>query len=326
MIDAFASEPHYAAHLRPIWEALPVDVRGTFYAKPQASRMLPGIETVCKYPKGSRLLLAASAKDSVAYHRRPRVLLEHGAGQSYPGCQTLARSPSYAGGDSHDGTVLFLCPNDVVAWRWRHAYPTVRSAVVGCPRLDVWHSTYRPPVDENRKPVVAVSFHWDASSLCPEAGWALPYFKEELYQLAQLPDVHVLGHGHPRVYEGLLKDFYLKWGIEPVQNFDDVLDRADLYVIDNSSTAFEFASTGRPILWLESPEYRRDVHHGGRFWDWADAGLHAHPGQLLNKVREALADPAHVRVSREAVVSQVYAVRDGTSTARAVEEILRVAG
>ena len=50
--------------------------------------------------------------------------------------------------------------------------------------------------------------------------------------------------------------FYEAHGIEYVPDFDDVLRRADVYACDNSSTLYEFASTGRPVVVLNAPWYR----------------------------------------------------------------------
>jgi hypothetical protein len=219
------------------------------------------------------------------------VLAQHGAGQSYSNT-----NPHYPGGSDNGDVGLFLAPNEYAADRWRQAYPRAAVEVVGSPRLDTL------PVREPGPLTVAVSFHWDGY-LCPETRSALPYFRDALPALAR--EFTVIGHGHPRTN---LSPMYRKLGIEYVPSFDEVCRRADVYVCDNSSTIYEFASTGRPVVLLNSPLWRRDVHHGGRFWDWASVGINVERApELVDSVREALVDGQ--QVAREETLSRVYQPR-----------------
>jgi hypothetical protein len=59
-----------------------------------------------------------------------------------------------------------------------------------------------------------------------------------------------------------------------VASLREVQRRAAVYVCDNSSSMYEFAATGRPVVVLDLPEgrikgigYRRNINHGLRFWD-----------------------------------------------------------
>ena len=109
-----------------------------------------------------------------------------------------------------------------------------------------------------------------------------------------------------------MQRYYEHAGIPFVADFRDVLRRADLYACDNSSTLFEFASTGRPVVVLNTPAYRRNIHHGGRFWDWATVGLQVdHPRDLVATIVRALVDPLEVRVERDRVLDLVYQPRTG---------------
>lgn len=118
-VDAFSSLSHYSAHIRPIWEALPPSVRGQWWAP-------------VNLPRSERLTIVASYRDAQTIGR-PYVLCEHGAGQGYTG----VTNGSYSGGEGHDRCVLFLCPSERVARRWRERYD-VPAVAVGCPRLDRW--------------------------------------------------------------------------------------------------------------------------------------------------------------------------------------------
>ncbi len=317
-IDALASERHFVDHLAPVWSALPDELRGRFLV---ADRTLVrhaagrGIEAT-PTSRITNPLLVASYGDQKRGRRLGAtsfVTMEHGAGQSYGGDPRSARHGSYAGGVDRDDTALFLVPNEQAAVRWRLAYPFTRAAVVGSPRLDTM-----PSRDPGPGPVVALGFHWPCS-IAPEARTAFPHYRAVLPALARR--FTLLGHGHPR-FMGRLASVYRSAGIEPVESFDDVLRRADLYVCDNSSSLFEFAATGRPVVALNAPWYRRDVHHGVRFWDAASVGLQVDdPAHLASTIERALLDPLEQRAERERVVATVYARPAGGATRAAADAI-----
>jgi len=303
-IDALASERHFVDHLAPVWLAMPDDLRGRFLV---ADRTLVrhaagrGIEAV-PATRTSNPMLVASYGDQMRGRRlgaRTFISMEHGAGQSYGGDPRSARHGSYAGGRDRDDTALFLVPNEQAASRWRVACPTADVAVVGSPKLDTL-----PAREPGPGPVVALGFHWPCA-IAPEARTAFPHYRSMVPSLTR--GFRVLGHGHPR-FMGRLSSFYRSAGIEPVEDFDDVLRRADLYVCDNSSTLFEFAATGRPVVVLDAPWYRRDVQHGLRFWDAATVGFQVDdPADLAGTVEAALGDPPWQRTERERVIASVYA-------------------
>jgi hypothetical protein len=295
MIDVIASAPHYRAHLAPIVDALA-----------WVDGFLDGVT------------LVASHRDLETARKRGAqriVLAQHGAGQSYGGDPRSARNPSYPGGDDNDDVGLFLVPNQHAAQRWIERYPRACVRVVGSPRLDTIPPRQLDPLDDH--PVIGVSFHWEAANVSPEARSAFGWYRSFVVELAAR--YKVLGHGHPKALE--LPRFYSKNQIEHVPDFDEVSRRADVYVCDNSSTLFEFAATGRPVVVLNAPWYRKDVDHGLRFWEGAHLGVNVErPGDLVDGVTEALRDswgPA-----REAVVNHVYAYRHGAAerAARAIME------
>jgi glycosyltransferase involved in cell wall biosynthesis len=184
--------------------------------------------------------------------------------------------------------------------------------------MDEWH--VRVPRVRGDPPVVAVSFHWDGPAF-PETKTSFPHFQPALPALKQ--SFKVIGHGHPRIMNYLAAE-YRRLGIEVVRDFGDVLKRADVYCTDNSSTLFEFASTGRPVVVMNAPWYRRDVRHGLRFWDCADVGIQVdRPEDLVSAVVRALEDPSEQQVLRRAAVDKVYGVHDGTAAKHAAEAILQ---
>ena len=293
-LDAIASEGHFVDHLEPVWMALPEEMRGTFYRKARA-------------PVGSQKTLVASSGDLYRSRKlgRPTAIMEHGAGQSYGGDRKSANHSSYAGGGSRDAQ-LFLHPGPHPAARDRARYPGARVEIIGCPKLDVL-----PRKERNGAPVVAIGFHWDCH-ISEETRSAAPNFMYSIHALAR-SGIKVIGHGHPRIIEALARH-YQRYGIEVVRSFAEVCARADLYTCDNSSTLFEFAATGRPVIVLNPQKYRREVHHGLRFWEAATVGIQVTPREsLAEAVSAALADPPAQREAREAALTLVYAFRTGAA-------------
>lgn len=324
MIDFLASERHFVDHLVPVWEALPAECRGLFFVTEDlvedgCARGL-AVEPLSLWRLASRSGLAAcaSARDLATLTRGGRkvALFEHGAGQSYQTAHT-----SYAGGPGRQNVVLFLVPGPAPAARNRAAYPGVPVVEIGCPKMDPWHQPYPWGPDELEPPVVALSWHWDCQ-VCPETRSAWEHFRPELPELAKRTDIRLLGHAHPRAAKFIFPT-YSKLGIEIVPDFEEVLRRADLYCCDNSSTLFEFASTGRPVLVLNAPWYRRQVQHGLRFWDCAAVGMQVgQSGDLSVAIDEALLDHPERQQARRAAVAQVYAATDGRASQRAAEALL----
>lgn len=335
-IDFLAGEKHFLDHLYPIWEALPPKKRGSlFLVQVEAdSNSVPELSqhaarhryAGCRF-FGSRraaqawlasrpgpLVVASVRDDRLAEQTgRPVVFCEHGAGQTYDG----AGHPSYAGGRGRNKVVLFLCPNQSVAERNLFVRPQIPAVVVGCPKLDQWHR--QPPKLQDKPPTLAVGWHWDCR-VCSETRWAFPLYRDYLPSLLTIGPV--LGHGHPRVWRRLAA-LYPSLGIEPVEDFAEVVERADLYICDNSSTLFEFASLNRPVVVINAPWYRRTIHHGLRFWEAASIGVQVeHPSELTAAVKRALLDEPEQQQARAAGVALAYAYTDGRAAERAAQAIL----
>lgn len=300
MIDAYASYPHLLDHLAPIWRAL--GAPGTFYLG--ARRLLPHAESLGIVPrlgnveKGDALVLVANHHD--LDHLPPGrrgIFVEHGAGQVYA---DVPAHPAYSGGERRHKAALFLALNDTTAARDAHRSPHASVVVVGSPRLDA----IMPPLRwRTSRPVVALCWHWDCG-LVPETRWAWPYYRKACADLTDR--FTVLGHGHPRSWP-LLKPRYQSMGIEPVETFAEVVRRADVVVVDNTSAGPEAAACGLPVVWVNAPWYRREVEHGGRFWSWPRGQATCDvPAQLTDAITEALADAPEARAARRALVDDIY--------------------
>jgi hypothetical protein len=326
-IDLFASEPQYLDHLAPVWRALPLWARGELHVPEALADYAAGlgVPAYLEPMRSGRRVLVASYNDLKAVRKSsPRAIayIEHGIGQSYAGDPHHATGESYAGGKDHHDVSLFLTPNEHSAGRWREAYPRATVTVVGSPKVREIPLAFPGPPPE--RPVVAVSWH-SHLKFAPETESAYWEFRDAA---AALP-YEVLGHGHPRAFASgylELEAFYRSKGIEVVRDFDEVLARADLYVCDNSSTIFEFAATGRPVVLMNASRYRRNVHHGLRFWEAATVGLQCdNPAELERVVAEALTDPPEVRAARDAALDLVYAYR-GEAAERTAEALVAWAG
>lgn len=323
--DFYATGPHYAEHLAPIWQALDPEERGIFVAHRIAAPELrrQGVDhMVGRITGGSRRpCVVASWADARDARHRVVFLVEHGVGQTYGD-----RHPSNPGGTKREHVGLFLCPNRRVAELNKAAYPGALAIVVGSPKMDRWHGAAAKDGDPgNSSPVVAFSWHWQ-NPQAPESKWALEHYQNRLPAIIaelQAEGIEVLGHGHPR-HRRFFERLWHRLGVEFVPRFDDVLARADLYVCDNSSTLYEFASTGRPVLALNAPWYRREVRHGLRFWSHVPGLQCDEPGDVVPMVHEALQDPPHAVKTRHRAVHAAYAFVDGGASVRAVEA-MRVA-
>lgn len=312
MIDLYASEPHYLRHLMPVHDALGVDAGIVYVGR-------PGMAALTSQP--SRPTLVASGGDvMVVTARRPVALMQHGCGQSYNGAGESRLSWGYVGGSGMSHVGLFLCTNEAEAEAWRAVYPDARVAVVGAPCMDEWHGIeFRQPA----VPIVAVAFHWKSLAQI-ESGTAWPDWRNALAEVALHAEEHgyrLLGHEHPRWF-GRVLDWWRRLGVEVTDDWREVMQRASVYVCDNSSTLYEFMATGRPVIGLRSTRWRRDVEHGLRFWRFAppvDLAPRVGAYGLDCSIRAAL---DHGPVPEEAsIVREVFGRLDGLAAARAADAL-----
>jgi len=310
MLNVYASERHYVDHLAPVWKALDSKDRGSFLVSTLTIleyAATKGIEAKVAQPD-HKLTLVASYGD----YRRTKgkaIYMEHGIGHSYSNDH-----PSYAGGRGKDRVVLFLCQHKITAEKNKKTYPSTPTAVIGTPKLD--NIKVRPAQGRT----VAVSWHWDCK-IAPETRSSFPFYKVILPQLKKAEDINLIGHAHPRTgFNKSLQRVYKDLGIEYVHNFEEVLERADLYIIDNSSSAYEFAAAGRQVLHLNAPWYRKDVNHGIRFWDYLPGPTADKPSDVLILARKMLDDPSIYEPQRRKVVEALYPYQ-GKSAIRAAKEI-----
>lgn len=301
-VDAYATMDHWFEHVAALWKHLEPDYRGTFYMGSYdrcgaASRQ--GLTAQAIHPSRSdRPVLVASWRDAERAIRvgRKVILMEHGIGQHF----TDTRNPSYSGAPEHRHVALRLVPNEYAAARHREALPDVPVEVIGCPKMDDLLG-----LDPVISGPVALSNHWGDKTAVPEMGGAWFQWYEH-YAAIPKEFPGALGHAHPKLWDKTNQTL-ARLGFEPVRWFTDVCRRAEVYVCDGVSTLYEFAALDRPVVVLNPPSFRRDVNHGGRFWDWADVGVQVDdPHDICDAIREARREtPAQVKRRRE-IVAEVY--------------------
>jgi hypothetical protein len=297
-IDVLAGEIQFTHHLARVYDAL-ADPGDFIYAGSEALQRPTGPGDT------TRPVLVASYGDHkrarhMGYQRIARI--EHGAGQSYG-----TGHGNYSGGKDCEDIGLFLVPNQYSADLWQNRYPDMRVEIVGSPKLDML-----PRKDVSEPVTVAISFHFD-TPLVPETLSGFGHFRSALEPLSKA--LNLIGHAHPRatIRPPYLDRRYRRAGIEFVPDFAEVCRRADVYICDNSSTLYEFAATGRPVVVMSPPWYRRDVQHGLRFWDAIPGIEVTSPQGLLGAVQTALDDPPSLRAQRERAVSIAYTHRTGAA-------------
>lgn len=207
----------------------------------------------------------------------PCILVEHGAGQIYIG----DRSDAYSNGTGpyYDNVAGFICSTRDVFRRRREIFPDIPSILAGVPKLDKYVNQAVVPPERT----ACLTFHWD----CPvavESHCAYPYFKKYLRQAVDTWKEQgwtIYGHYHPRV--PALVDEYKKLGIPVLHTEQEVFQKCSVLIADNTSLLFEFMGLGRPVVFLNSPLYRREVNHGLRFWEAVEHGTDVeYPRDILN--------------------------------------------
>lgn len=320
--NAYIVNPWHADHALPVWDALSPAFRGELYAGHDVAthRYMTGLgfDPLIGMPPPSDIpVIVASGNELPAVQRA--ILLEHGSGQTYSGISHVC----WAGGPGRQNVILFICPNETVAKKNWERYPDTPCAIVGSPHVEVLRQLPPYPLADQR---IAISTHWEAAHLCPElrSGWA--WFESAYEKLCRArPESYVL-HGHPR-YQDYTAWKAREWGVEFEPSFEHLTQRAWAYVCDSSSTIYEWAAIGRPVVVVSPPWYRREVEHGGRFWEHVDVGPHvSDPSILESAIDVAICDPAPIALRRQTICLELFGsdLSAGASmrAAKAIEEVL----
>ena len=317
---SFATFSHYQDHLWPLIEELrsrghTVDALSPWRNADWAEYRHPDQLAAM----GDVVWLTASAMDAKRVPG-PTVYLEHGAGQTYEADERGHAHKSYSTGRI-DNALLYLCPNFFVYTRRRRAHPEVPAVCVGSPRLDAYPVGHHEAVER----AVAFVFHWDCE-VVPETRSAFDHYVNDMLRIGlelrrngYLP----VAHAHPRISKRVRH--HLGGRGFDLWDIDDVMTKAAVLVADNTSVLYEFAHVDRPIVVLNAPWYRRDVHHGLRFWEVIPGVMVDEPDQVIGAVRRSLDSDPGALVRRNAA-SVVFPLQDGATASRACDVIELAAG
>lgn len=312
-IDFVCNEPHYLSHLALIWWGLPSEVRGTFWAPGYVARQAErqGIIADTRHPDQTKadIVVGAAWRDIRRVTKPKRVLIEHGAGQSYRG--TGVRHPAYYGGEGRERLDLHLVPRPEMV-------ETAREVWIGNPRLDLL-GTPQEPLTHYKKFTVGCTWHWNCG-IAPEAGTAFYDFEHVLKRLPQVVD-KIVGTSHPRLWPEAQAHYQLA-RIPSTERWEDLLD-VDMLITDNTSVMYEFAAHGKPVICCNAKHWRKHVEHGLRFWGLVPGPQVDDPEQLCETIWDVAG--SYPFWSRHAYKTAVRVYGEiGGATRRAVEAILRV--
>jgi len=300
-INFFTRSSHYMDHMAPIWPYIPERMKGQWViaAKDiEAAHKNQIPERDLHIVRGQRyrdgipiedngLMLVSAAGDmTIAKKHCPGsthlAMMEHGVGLVFP------NNAAYAGNiGSRRFANLFLAPNSKIQALTARKFPQTPNIIIGTPKMQLLRDFRKNSSRDRAKEVtVAIGFHWDGNTICPEAGNCFDYYREWLPMLNA--KWKLIGHCHPREVNTIVP-YYESMGIEYVADFEDVVRRADVYVNDCSPTMYEAAALGIPVVILNKPEFRREVDFGIRFWDYTDIGPHVnHPEELMIAIEAQL--------------------------------------
>jgi len=298
-IHAVGSLPHYRNHVEAVWQHLPSGLKGEESWGRGAS--------VPKSADPRDLVMVAGYYDVDRARGHQVIYIEHGAGQAYFS-ESGKPHPAYHGAEHPDNVIAYISPNQAVADSWERP-----AFAAGSPVCDPY-----PLVVQTKRPVVAITFHWDCN-LFPETRSALDHYVRHLAPLVRFlrkMDFQVIGHHHPR--DNRLPTIWRNLQVLPA-TVHEVRRSADVLVVDNSSLAYEMLYLNRCVVTLNAPWYRRDVEHGLRFWEHIPGWPVDDPEELMMLDWPSLVQDSAMRPQSRNPALAAYgkALSDGSDGVRA---------
>jgi hypothetical protein len=315
-LDFYATQTHYVDHLAPIWKSL--NTRGSFFVPEEIKDYIQGCGNgEIGVPSGKNPVIVSAYGDLVrVFKDNPLakvILMEHGIGMTFG-------TPAYADGYGRRKDVsMFLVQSQYVANKFdKRIIAPVH--IIGIPKLDKWAGEFYKIHEIPENPTIALSFHHSNYASIPEAQNAWDYYLPILPELSKR--YHVIGTGHPLEME-IFSETYRTLGVEVVESFDEVMERADILCFDSTSSGYEFLVTGKPVVVLNCPKFRRDQNFGIRFWDYSNIGPNVNkPEDIFGAIELAYYQP-NLKARAKAVNDLIPNIGNSTELAvKAIEEFL----
>ena len=303
---------------------MPVEMFNYAESKLEHNISLYGYENNSPDTFGINPVLVAAYGDMMYAHaiapERKILMMEHGTGH------TFGKSAYPNGVGKRDYVSLFLSPNQYTVDKI-HTVRDTRAEVIGTPKLDWVHERMNPyhliKQTHDNPPIIAIGFHWGhARTRPPESGSAFEHYREYIPTLVKNTGYKFLAYGHP-LAELKYKEFYTGLDIDYTSDFNTVMRQADVCVNDLSSVMYEFVTTGKPVIVLNAPWFRRDVEHGIRFWDYSDIGINVDgPDELLPAIEDTIEGYEYIHAPQRRKAIRELFPYFGCSANKAVEVIV----
>ncbi len=99
--------------------------------------------------------------------------------------------------------------------------------------------------------------------------------------------------------------------MQAVEDWNALLGRLTVLVADNTSALPEAMAVGASAVFLNTPDYRRNVEHCGRFWSYPRGGFSCDdPADLTATVLRAMGGPPP---EAQAVARSIYGPLGGAA-------------
>ena len=295
-LDFYASQPHYLDHMKPIWDNLNSKFKGKFIITENIEEYAKLLKLNYCIEEPREVITLVSSYGDYKNTKKEVIFMEHGIGFTFSN-----NHPSYAGGKGKDRVVLFLNQHTITQIKNQKAYPLSKQEIIGVPKTDQYINLIPVPKD---KPTICLSFHWNCK-VSPETTSAFSHYASVIPKLNKNKEFNLVFHGHPHDNKKWEK-YCTKNNIKRIKTFDEVIKTADVYVADATSTSYEFAVTGKPVIILNAPWYRKNIHHGIRFWDYIPGPQVDDPKRLELMMLRAVRNPRQWDYIREPVIDKLY--------------------
>jgi hypothetical protein len=301
-LDFLARRSHYIDHMAPIYHHLPAQFRGSFHVSADLVEYARSqhIQDIQVFNKSGEFdyVLTCGYGDMTAVTRMKRhkmINMEHGIGHGF-GTAAYPNGPG-----RRDAIDLCLYPNRYTADK-ALAVRQNEYEIIGTPKMDAMVTTGSWAASTK---TICISFHWgNPGQNPPESGTAFEHYKKIIPVLNK--KYTLIAHGHPLARDHQ-KPIYRDMGVEFVDDFMDVCRRASIYINDLSSTMYEFLCTGKPVVVLNAPWFRREVNWGIRFWDYSDVGINVEdPGQLFDAIDQTFENYLICEDARRKAIHDLY--------------------